>query len=162
MPRRTSRASRRTAGGSSISPFWIAIRPTSGRRSSPRTGRSWKEPASAGCSGHRRSSRPSPARTPTPISSGSTVEVRFSLIDQGGVMATRTVSKTKSAKELAQESFDALKRKDIAYAERFWGPESVDHFLAAGEHRGKDAIAAYFRELFAAFPDFSLEVERIV
>jgi len=77
-------------------------------------------------------------------------------------MATRTVSKTKSAKELAQESFDALKRKDIAYAERFWGPESVDHFLAAGEHRGKDAIAAYFRELFAAFPDFSLEVERIV
>src|SRR5881397_3206178 len=75
---------------------------------------------------------------------------------------TKTKAKTKTAKELAQESFDALARHDLGYAERFWGPDSVDHFLPVGAFRGKDAIVGYFRELMAAFPDFEIDVERIV
>jgi steroid delta-isomerase-like uncharacterized protein len=76
-------------------------------------------------------------------------------------MVTRTATKTTSAQELARVSFEALARRDIDSVEQYWNEDSVDHFLAIGEFRGRDAIAGFFRETFAAFPDFLIEVERI-
>jgi steroid delta-isomerase-like uncharacterized protein len=61
----------------------------------------------------------------------------------------------------ARESFEALNRHDLSDAESWWGPDSVDHFMPVGEFRGTEAIREYFAGLFAAVPDFRLEVERI-
>jgi steroid delta-isomerase-like uncharacterized protein len=77
-------------------------------------------------------------------------------------MASRAAAKVKSAKELAQVSFEGLARGDVDSVEQYWDDDSVDHFLAIGEFRGPQEIGGFFRSLFAAFPDFSLEVERIV
>jgi steroid delta-isomerase-like uncharacterized protein len=81
-------------------------------------------------------------------------------------MASRTVSKTrkapaKSPKELAEEAFEALGRGDIATVEQYWDQDIHEDFVAVGEFRGREAISAFFRETFDAFPDFSMEVERI-
>jgi steroid delta-isomerase-like uncharacterized protein len=38
----------------------------------------------------------------------------------------------------------------------------VDHFLPVGDAVGRDAIVAFFREMFAAIPDFTIEIERTV
>jgi steroid delta-isomerase-like uncharacterized protein len=77
-------------------------------------------------------------------------------------MPTRAATKQRTAKDLARESFDALARGDVDSVEQFWDDDSVDEFVAIGTFRGREAIAGFFRETFAAFPDFSLEVERIV
>ena len=41
-------------------------------------------------------------------------------------------------------------------------PGYVDDFVAIGEIRGHDAVRAFFGELFAAFPDFTMTVDKIV
>ena len=69
---------------------------------------------------------------------------------------------TVDAAERARVSFEALGRRDLSKAEELWGPDTVDHFLPVGTYQGTEAIRGYFEELFAAFPDFELEVERIV
>ena len=64
---------------------------------------------------------------------------------------------------LARESFRILfDERDLSDPHRFWSDESVDHFLAAGQSvRGAAAIAEWFRELFAAVPDFHMEVVNV-
>jgi steroid delta-isomerase-like uncharacterized protein len=41
-------------------------------------------------------------------------------------------------------------------------PGYVDDFVAIGEIRGHEAVRAFFRELFGAFPDFTMTVDRVV
>jgi steroid delta-isomerase-like uncharacterized protein len=77
-------------------------------------------------------------------------------------MASRTTTKTKSAKDLAREAFEHLLRRDIESVEPYWAEDAVDDFVAIGEVRGRRAIADFFRSTFAAFPDFELQVQRIV
>jgi hypothetical protein len=36
----------------------------------------------------------------------------------------------------------------------------VDDFVAVGVYRGRPAVRAFFTELFAAFPDFRVEIDR--
>ena len=44
--------------------------------------------------------------------------------------------------------------------DRLWTDDSVDHFLAAGESvRGAGPLAQWFRQLFAAVPDWRIEIE---
>jgi steroid delta-isomerase-like uncharacterized protein len=69
---------------------------------------------------------------------------------------------TKPPEQLAREMTDAVNRHDLSQAERFWGPDSVGHFLPVGEYRGTDAIAGFFREMIEAMPDFSIEAERVL
>ena len=76
--------------------------------------------------------------------------------------STAITHTTVDAAERARVSFDALGRRDLSKAEELWGPDSVDHFLPVGTYQGTEAIRGYFEELFAACPDFELEVERIV
>ena len=66
--------------------------------------------------------------------------------------------------EVAREVFHAIfSERDLSDPSRYWNDESVDHFLALGRSvRGKDALAAFFREVFAAFPDWTLEIEQTI
>jgi steroid delta-isomerase-like uncharacterized protein len=77
-------------------------------------------------------------------------------------MEASTKQPVRSPEQLAREAFEALDRHDLSRAEEIWGPDSVDHFLPVGEFRGTEAIAGYFRGLFAAMPDFSIKPERIL
>jgi steroid delta-isomerase-like uncharacterized protein len=64
--------------------------------------------------------------------------------------------------QVARRSFENLARRDLGRAEEMWAPHAVDHFLPVGDAIGRDAIVAFFRELFAALPDFTIGVERVV
>ena len=70
-------------------------------------------------------------------------------------------TKTRSAQELARETFDLLAKQDLESVQPFWTEDSVDDFVAVGTFRGRDEITGFFRQTFAAFPDFLLEVEQI-
>ncbi|MDQ6914989.1 MAG: ester cyclase [Actinomycetota bacterium] len=75
---------------------------------------------------------------------------------------TATPSTTFDAGERAREAFEMLGRRDLSKADELWGPDSVDHFLPVGAYQGTEAIRGYFEGLFAAFPEFTLEVEDVV
>ncbi len=79
-------------------------------------------------------------------------------------MDTPAATPTRSPSEVARELFHAIfSKRDLSDASRYWTDESVDHFVALGKTvRGKDALTAFFGELFAAFPDWQLEIEQTV
>src|SRR3954470_10166531 len=78
-------------------------------------------------------------------------------------MAT-TDSTTQSLSERAREIFRAIfDERDLSDPYRYWTDESVDHFLAAGRSvTGAQELAQWFRDLFAAVPDWDLTVENTV
>jgi steroid delta-isomerase-like uncharacterized protein len=69
---------------------------------------------------------------------------------------------TRTPADVARAAFDAVSRRDPDGIVATGAPEYVDDFVAIGEIRGHDAVRAFFRELFAAFPDFTMTVSRIV
>lgn len=71
---------------------------------------------------------------------------------------------TRSTSEIVREIFEAIFiEHDLSDPSRYWTDESVDHVIALGESvHGKDALADFFRELFASFPDWTLQIEQIV
>jgi steroid delta-isomerase-like uncharacterized protein len=72
-------------------------------------------------------------------------------------------AETRSAREVALAAFEAVQRRDLDQIVAAGHPdEYADDFVAIGEFRGKDAVRGFFRELFAAMPDFELTVERVV
>src|SRR5271156_2088069 len=78
---------------------------------------------------------------------------------EGGAMS---FAATRAPADVARAVFDAVSRKDPDGIVATGAPGYVDDFVAVGEIRGHDAIRAFFRELFAAFPDFTMTVGRIV
>lgn len=74
-------------------------------------------------------------------------------------MSTSTDARTPS--DIARETFRVLfDERDLSDPYRFWTDESIDHFLAAGVSiRGAQALADWFRDLFAALPDWHVEIE---
>jgi steroid delta-isomerase-like uncharacterized protein len=76
--------------------------------------------------------------------------------------STVTQATTGDAAARARELFEALGRRDLSRAGEMWGPDSVDHFLPVGVFQGTEAIRGYFEDLFAAVPDFKLEVEDVI
>jgi steroid delta-isomerase-like uncharacterized protein len=75
-----------------------------------------------------------------------------------------TTTQTRDLSAGAREIFSAIfDDRDLSDPYRHWTDDSVDHFLAAGKTvRGAHALAQWFRELFAAVPDWSLEIENTV
>jgi steroid delta-isomerase-like uncharacterized protein len=73
-------------------------------------------------------------------------------------------TETRNLGERAREIFSAIfDDRDLSDPYRYWTDESVDHFLAAGRSvRGAQDLAQWFRDVFAAFPDWKLEVENTV
>jgi steroid delta-isomerase-like uncharacterized protein len=65
-------------------------------------------------------------------------------------------------RERALWIFGLLDRHDLSRAAEIWKPDAVDYFLAVGPYRGRDAIVGFFEEMFAAFPDFRIQVEDVV
>ena len=73
-------------------------------------------------------------------------------------------TETRTLSERAREIFSAIfEDRDLSDPYRYWTDESVDHFLAAGVSvKGAQALAQWFRDFFAAIPDWKLEVENTV
>ena len=69
---------------------------------------------------------------------------------------------TRTPAEVARAAFDAVIGKDPEGIVALGAPGYVDDFVAIGQVRGQKAIRAFFSELFAAFPDFEITVDRIV
>ena len=76
-------------------------------------------------------------------------------------MTTTPFPTTPTPAKVARAIFDALSKKDLDTFVEFLTDETVDDFVAIGEIRGKSAIRQFFDELFAAFPDFEMTVDRI-
>jgi predicted ester cyclase len=60
--------------------------------------------------------------------------------------------------EIAKRYFDALSAHDPDAAVAVWAPGGVDRFVGQQQLTAPDGIREYFSELFAAFPDFALEI----
>ena len=69
---------------------------------------------------------------------------------------------TRTPADVAHAAFDAVSRRDPDGIVATGAPGYVDDFVAIGEISGHDAVRAFFRELFAAFPDFTNTIDRIV
>ena len=71
-----------------------------------------------------------------------------------------TSTDTRSPSQIARDAFRILfHERDLSDPYRLWSDDSVDHFLAAGESvRGARALAQWFGDLFAAVPDFRMEI----
>ncbi len=63
-----------------------------------------------------------------------------------------------STTEIAKRYFAALAEHDLDAAVALWEPGGVDRFIGQPELIAPDGVREYFSTLFAAFPDFSLEV----
>lgn len=68
---------------------------------------------------------------------------------------------TRSPAEVATAIFEALGRRELDAMAELDHPDVVDDFVAIGEFRGIPAVRAFFDELFAAFPDFVIEVVQL-
>jgi steroid delta-isomerase-like uncharacterized protein len=64
-------------------------------------------------------------------------------------------------REVAQAAFDAVSRRDADGVVANNADDCIDNFVAIGVFRGKSEIKAFFVETFAAFPDFTMTVDRI-
>jgi steroid delta-isomerase-like uncharacterized protein len=76
---------------------------------------------------------------------------------------TQTVTKEATeARDVAAAVFRGLSAGDVSVLEQHVAPDAVDDFVAVGQFHGRASIRGFFEELFTAFPDFRLEVDRIV
>lgn len=64
--------------------------------------------------------------------------------------------------EVARSLFDALSNRDVDAVLQIDTDDAVGDVVAIGEFRGKPAIRQFLEQLFQAFPDFTLTVDRIV
>jgi predicted ester cyclase len=69
---------------------------------------------------------------------------------------------TQTARVVVTEYFDALAAKDLARAIATWKPGGHDHLYGFADMVAPDGIRDYFGEIFAAIPDFRLEVSSMV
>ena len=63
-----------------------------------------------------------------------------------------------STAEIAKRYFDALGARDLDGAVSCWRPGSIDRFVGGEELIAPDGVRDYFSQLFAAFPDFRMEI----
>ncbi len=60
--------------------------------------------------------------------------------------------------EIARRYFQALSAQDLDAAVACWRPGAVDRLVGGPELTAPDGVRDYFAQLFAAFPDFALEL----
>jgi steroid delta-isomerase-like uncharacterized protein len=60
--------------------------------------------------------------------------------------------------DIAKRYFAALSAHDLDAAAALWAPGSIDRFVGGPELVAPQGIRDYFGELFAAFPDFRMEI----
>jgi predicted ester cyclase len=64
-----------------------------------------------------------------------------------------------STSEIARRYFEALAARDLDAAVACWALGGVDNFVGQLEVTAPDGVRQYFSEVFAAFPDFKLEIQ---
>jgi steroid delta-isomerase-like uncharacterized protein len=72
-------------------------------------------------------------------------------------MAATSPPTTASNGELVRWAFEILNTRDVTPLREFWTDDIVDRFPDR-TCRGADEIADYFEQVFAALPDFHMEV----
>ena len=75
-------------------------------------------------------------------------------------MTTATPPARATNAELIHWSFDQLNTHDLSAVRQFWTADTYERFPDE-ECRGADEIAAYFEAVFAALPDFRIEVVNV-
>jgi predicted ester cyclase len=70
--------------------------------------------------------------------------------------------KTETARDVVTEYFDALIAQDLDRAVATWKPGSLDRLYGFADMVAPDGIRDYFADIFAAIPDFRLEVRSTV
>ena len=63
-----------------------------------------------------------------------------------------------STAEVAKRYFGALAARDVDGAVACWSPGGIDRFVGQRELVAPEGVREYFSALFAAFPDFAMEV----
>jgi hydroxyacylglutathione hydrolase len=63
-----------------------------------------------------------------------------------------------TAAEIATRYFEAVERQDLDAAVAVWKPGATDRLVGDREVTAPDGVRAYFGEIFAAFPDFTLQI----
>ncbi len=71
-------------------------------------------------------------------------------------------AKKDAARAVVREYFDALAAKDLDRAVATWKPGSQDRLYGFAEMVAPHGISDYFASIFAAIPDFTLEVDSMV
>jgi steroid delta-isomerase-like uncharacterized protein len=64
--------------------------------------------------------------------------------------------------DIVRRYYDALGRQDLDAAVECWAPGGIDQLPPLGEVHAPEGVRAYFGEVFAAMPDFWLEVLSLV
>lgn len=71
------------------------------------------------------------------------------------------ITKRKALENHARSYFDAVARRDVEGMAEHWKEDGVVDLVPLGILRGRDEISAFFREMFAAFPDADTTVTRV-
>jgi steroid delta-isomerase-like uncharacterized protein len=74
----------------------------------------------------------------------------------------RRITKRKAVEQHARSYFDAIARRDVEAIGEHWREDGVDDFVPIGVLRGRPEIVDFFRDTFAAIPDFEMTVTRVV
>jgi steroid delta-isomerase-like uncharacterized protein len=79
-------------------------------------------------------------------------------------MPTKTKAKTKTrgTEEVARGCFDALNARDWQLFDELYAEEAIEDMVPIGIFRGRAEIHDFFRGLFAASPDYTFVVDRVV
>lgn len=67
-----------------------------------------------------------------------------------------------SSTEVAARIFAGVAKRDLSVLESEAHPDVVEDFVAVGEFRGVSAVREFFAELYAAMPDFDLQVVKML
>lgn len=74
-----------------------------------------------------------------------------------------TTAGSRTAKDVVLASLQGAIGRDPERIVEYGHPDQYsDDFVAVGEFNGRDEVRAFFAEMFDAFPDFELTVERLV
>jgi steroid delta-isomerase-like uncharacterized protein len=74
----------------------------------------------------------------------------------------KRITRRKAVEEHVRSYFDAMSRRDVEGMVSHWREDGVDDIVPVGLLRGRDEMRAYFKSLFAATPDASTTVTRLV
>ena len=71
------------------------------------------------------------------------------------------ITKRKALENHARSYFEAVGRRDVEGMMEHWKEEGVVDMVPIGILRGVGEISAFFEEMFAAFPDAEMKVQRL-
>lgn len=65
------------------------------------------------------------------------------------------------AEETARRVFAAIAERDLEAVAACLAPDDIQVFVPVGRFEGRDAVVAFFADLFAAFPDLEMTVQAV-